>query len=508
MGAEAIGEGEFSVTAGSKVRVRRSGLLFNTRLALNPDTVATVNVLGEGSSLLTEGYIAIGEQGEATLKILEGGLATNRRAYLGYEPNSKGAVNVSGAGSTWRNFELLIGEQGNGTLSIQNGGYVTSNFGRLGNERSSTGSVLVNGSTSIWENTGDLLVGRVGVGELVIENGGHVSNKNGTISSGSSLTVDGLGSVWSNSENLVVDESGEATLNVTDHGVVTVAGGTKVGASRKIPIRESFNGPIIGYNTIPASVIKFDRGTLNTGGIWALPESLLGTGVINTANYVGDHDLTFDANDDSQNQLVFADLPGQNVTINFDTSIENNSSPLGVGVKASASLAIADGRFISSGDGFLGYESGAFGAATVEGKDSTWKIGNELFVGRYGKGQLDVSSGGVVDVPRVHLGFGDSSNGTATVSGPESTLRIPYLLVVSEHGDGVLRIENGASLTSNISLLGTHSNGEVYVSGKGSNWDVQSDTFFIGRGLNGLGAVYVEDGASLSSSYGHIGFAL
>jgi T5SS/PEP-CTERM-associated repeat protein len=128
-----------------------------------------------------------------------------------------------------------------------------------------------------------------------------------------------------------------------------------------------------------------------------------------------------------------------------------------------------------------------------------------LFVGRYGNGKLSVLDGGTVDVRNFNLGFGNGSEGIATVRGPNSSLASSYLFEVGERGEGVLRIEDGASLTTNHSAIGYYSKGTVYVSGKGSTWDVQSETFLIGRNLNSQGAVHIEDGGQLSSRYGHIG---
>ena len=75
--------------------------------------------------------------------------------YLGYHAGSTGTATVDGTGSTWTNSGYLyIGNSGNGTLNITNGGKVSNSYGYLGYNSGSTGTATVDGTGSTWTNSG------------------------------------------------------------------------------------------------------------------------------------------------------------------------------------------------------------------------------------------------------------------------------------------------------------------------------------------------------------------
>ena len=55
------------------------------------------------------------------------------RGTLGFDAGATGAATVDGAGSTWTNScDLYVGDSGDGTLTIRNGGAVSNGIGSLG----------------------------------------------------------------------------------------------------------------------------------------------------------------------------------------------------------------------------------------------------------------------------------------------------------------------------------------------------------------------------------------
>ncbi len=151
----------------------------------------TLTVTGLGShftqSNLSDGsgYLTIGNIGEGTLTISNGGQVKNAAsAALGYAlSTARGTANVSGVGSVWNNSgQLDVGYYGNGILNItgggtvDDGGCVNCSASVVGYQTSGQGSVLVSGSGSTWNNNGVVNIGYQGNGALTISNGGVVNN--------------------------------------------------------------------------------------------------------------------------------------------------------------------------------------------------------------------------------------------------------------------------------------------------------------------------------------------
>ena len=64
---------------------------------------------------------------------------TNDYGFIGADPGSTGAVTVDGAGSTWTTTgEFYLGQSGNGTLTVSNGGTLISDVGYIGFDATST----------------------------------------------------------------------------------------------------------------------------------------------------------------------------------------------------------------------------------------------------------------------------------------------------------------------------------------------------------------------------------
>ena len=151
--------------------------------------------------------------------------------------------------------------------------------------------------------------------------------------------------------------SGTGTLNIANGGVVTSSGSrTLVGD----------NGGAIGQGTINFGP---GGGTLTTQELYASPTQLTGTGTINTRGLVSDVNLVFD----STHGLTTDQSAGfGNVTVNLDMSNSSKVGGLGAGWNGNGSLVIRQGIAVNSQYGYLGYNSGSTGVATVDGTGSTW----------------------------------------------------------------------------------------------------------------------------------------
>jgi len=188
-----------------------------------------VTVSGTGSTWTNSGWLLVGDEGDGTLDIANGGALSSEQGHIGSWIGSTGTVTVSGAGSTWTNSsDLYVGNYADGTLNITNGGAVSNTYGYIGYLSAGTGAVTVSGAGSIWTNSDRLYVGYWGNGTLDITNGGAVSNTDAYVghksSSIAAATVSGAGSTWTNSGYLYVGDDGPGTLTITRGGLVSVAG--------------------------------------------------------------------------------------------------------------------------------------------------------------------------------------------------------------------------------------------------------------------------------------------
>ena len=187
----------------------------------------TVSVKG-GSITHASGDVslAFNPGDEAQLEIIDGGIVSDRNAWIAYGIGSRGSVRVSGAGSTWNNSNNLnIGYGGDGYLEIRSGGAVASYAGYVG--LNGDGSVSVSGPDSAWTATDEIIVGAPGSardGTMSIQDGGAVTSGRASIGyiGRGDVLVEGSGSHWHSSGFLNVGSSGgEGTLVVTSGGIVS-----------------------------------------------------------------------------------------------------------------------------------------------------------------------------------------------------------------------------------------------------------------------------------------------
>lgn len=482
------GSGNLWVEAGGVVSSEYSYIGFGA------PSVSAATVTGPGSQWNSSQSVGIGGFGDGTLNIQDGGWVTFRNAFIADIAGSSGTAVVTGANSGWvMTGGLIVGHGGVGDASIFDGATVTSLYGRLGESTAASGTVVVQGNGSSWDAGDGLSIGWRGTGTLTISDGGSVSATIGLMGnyggSTGTVTVTGVGSQWTLDDELQVGRDGTGALHILDGGHVSVTMDTTLGADTG------------------SGSITFDNGTLQTGGLLAAPGELLGMGTIHTGTLVSDVDLVFDAANGLQQQFVFSDLPGQNITINLDASGTGNTTALGAGYRGTGTLTIADGLSVSSGLGELGVFAGSTGTATVSGPGSRWDMSNVIWVGTAGSGILNVEAGGVVESLQGTLGTLVGSTGSATISGAGSMWNLgAELLAVGHAGTGDLNIVAGGVVNSGVVYVGRYGSilGTVTVSGTESRLGILNE-LVLGYFDTSRGVLQVDTGGVVTSSYGVLG---
>jgi len=395
-----------------------------------------------------------------TVRLVDPGARANDFT-LGNGSVNSGTLEVLGGEA--RFVAIEVGRQGTGALSIAGGGSVSNAFGFIGRQFNAIGTATVDGAGSAWTNSDRLIVGENGMGALSITRGGRVSNTTGLIGldNGSSgiVTVDGPGSTWTNSSSLTVAYLRPGTLSITGGGWVTSIGAF---LGQEVFIGAPANGAV--------TVDGANSAWLNTG---AMDVGANGTGSLTIIN-------------------------GGRVS---------NSGGLTVGTHGTGTVSIASGGSLSNTTGYVGFDTGSTGTATVDGLGSAWTNSGELTVGYIRNGSLTITGGGRVSSTNGYIGregLFDPSRGTVVVDGAGSAWTNSGELNVGFNGVGALSVTGGAAVSNTIGVIarGAGSSGVVTVDGTNSTWTNSSD-FAVGS--FGTATLSVMDGGRVSNFNGSIG---
>ncbi|RPI64018.1 MAG: PEP-CTERM sorting domain-containing protein [Planctomycetaceae bacterium] len=206
------------------------------------------------------------------------------------------------------------------------------------------------------------------------------------------------------------------------------------------------------------------------------------------------------------NSTTSADI----ITTGSITDGGTSSSDIYVGYSGIGTLGVDAGSTLIRATGYLGYNSGSFGTATVTGIGSKWTNNGVLYVGNSGRGTLAIEDGGQVSNATSYLGYNSGSTGTVTVTGVGSKWTNNDLLI-GLSGSGTLNIKAGGRVSNVTGYLGNSSGsvGTATVTGPGSTWTNSSNLYV---GYYGSGKLTVADGglvtaatlfASLGDLYGN-----
>ncbi len=411
----AAGTGTLSITNGGLVAVAGETKLWGSGDVITIDggtlqTGSFIRQTGAGFSFPDGELIVNGgtfDQGSSTLEI--DGLDVDDIPTL----TLKNGASANNSNSVW------VGYNNQGSLNVLSGSTFTTGQGLLGLYPDSTGTVVVDGTSSSWTLNSSFQVGGSGNGTLTISNGGRVATSYisyvaaGSTSTGS-VTVDGAGSAWTNSSDLYVGYANEGMLSIQNGGAVSNVDG------------------YIGRVSNATGTVTVD----GAGSTWV------------------------------------------------------NSNELNVGYQGSGTLTIQNGGAVSNRYAYVGREAGSSGTVTVSGAGSTWSmVQSSPFIGYFGEGTLAIYDGGNVSSHYGYVGYNSGATGAAIVDGADSNWTLEQQLYIGVSGGyGSLTILGGGSVSSsttssNISYVGysgSSSRGVVTVSGVGSTWTNSGDVYVGG----------------------------
>lgn len=467
--------------------------------------------------------LAIGSTGSGSLTIEDGGTLTNRQGSVGSNIGGDGTVIVTGHdgggnASTWTNTDFLyVGHQGTGTLNILDGGVVTDARGYVGHDAGSTGLVTVSGQGSWWNNLGDVVIGQFGDGTLDVLAGGLVSSETGYIGASPGgvgvVTVSGNdsfgnASTWTHQYDLHVGDQGRGTLNVTHGGRVVTDGRIDIGNTDHGKIVISDGSTVSSRDAIIGGE-AFGEALLTSGASWTMAEQL-------TIGLFSQGSLRIEdgASISSYQGYIGAELGGDgSVTVTGNSSSwEITDYNVSLGNFGTGAMTIADGGRVFARDGvYLGIADvtasgtlnvqGAPGArgvletsgfrggvgtanVTLDGGIVRATSNNASFFRSYGAQQVTLgSAGGIIDTNSYNIGIAPELTGaggltkdglgTLTLTGSNSYAGGTTIAA------GTLRLGNGGTSGS---ILGNVANSGILAFNR-------SDMVTFGGTITGTGGV-------------------
>jgi outer membrane autotransporter protein len=447
--------------------------------------VGMVEVTGENSSFSTGALLYVGFYGDGTLEISAGGAASSAADIrIGHDAGAIGIVGVDGPGSSLTvDEDLYVADFGTATLTVSNGSTLSSDVGYIGHEAGSHGTVSVTGAGSSWANSRALAVGYGGFGTLTISDGGVVSNTTGSIGfapgSEGTVTVTGPDSAWINSGDVFVGRGGTGTLTISAGGAVSGEYGfigSAVGSTGTVAVTGAGSNWAL---TRDLEVGDFGTGTLTISDQGTVTSR--GTEIGYEANAVG---------------TVTVTGLGSNLTSTED---------IYVGVSGTGTLNALAGGSVDGGDMYVGLWLDSTGTVEVAGAQSSITADRFVYVGYEGSGTLEISQGGTLShADNGWVGYAAQAVGSASVSGAGSQWSMGDDLYIAELGTGTLTISDGGSVSNDNGYVGhgAGSDGTVDVTGEDSNWTNHADLFV---GYEGSGKLTIADGGTVSSTLGYIG---
>lgn len=411
------GEGSLTISNGGEVLNADSVL--STSIGDNAGSSGTVTVDGAGSKLTNiNAGIFVGNSGNGTLNILNGGTVSNTFGSIGNSAGGEGTVTVSGTGSSWNNSNLDIGDQGNGTLNIINDGLVAVDSGAAAVELGRYGSG--------------------GSGTLNIGNGGAAGILNASAVNGGPGTAT-LNFNHNESNYFFTDDStsggdtiritGTTDVNFVGSGTTYISGNNTYTGSTNISSGKLvvYNGGTLGNN----SAVTVGTGAMLEALSDLTIGSLAGNGTVDVDTGSGGFTLTVGGDNTS---TVFSgtiiDFSYLTKTGTGTLTMTGNNPYYGATI-VNDGLLVVNGSIANSGitvnaGGSLG-GSGTLGSITING--GSLAPGNSIGTMNV-SGSVDFSGGGVYEVEVDAAGNSDLINATAM-----ATLTNGTVLVLPEAGN-------------------------------------------------------------------------
>lgn len=463
--------------ANGSLRVEQGGLLTSggaTLGAAGSSAVGTVEVTGAGSLWRNAGGMAVGTFGTGRVIVSDAASVTTGDTVVAGLLSPQGEVIVQGAGSSFQvEGSLAVGT--NGTISVLDGALMMSGASNIGDGVSAgTGNITVDGAGSRWD-AGDVIVGALGSGSLVVDNGAVVTSTSaliGNANSSGQAAVLGTGSQWMIDGDLRVATGGGT-------GILVIADGAHVANANAV----------VGD--------EFSPGEVEVGGAGARWDSR-GSVLVRTGGTV----TVFDGGAASSAELLIGyDLNNPaRVEITGAGSRWTASDAIAVGYEGYGSLSIAAGGTARSGDGVLGARFGTIGLVDVTGAGSSWNLDGVLYIGDGGDGALGVEAGASVRANVAVVGYQPRSTGQIDI-GAGASLVVANEFYVGFGGRGEVEVDAGGTLATGNAALGAGPGSEGYasVSGTGASWAVNGELSVASQG--GRGTLLVDNGGQVSAAF-------
>ncbi len=520
-------------------------------LGANSAGQGTVTVTGAGSSLGSGSYIYLGNVGRGTLDVSNGGsVASTGPVRFGTEAGGIGVATVTGTGSSLTaGSGLYIGDKGQGTLTVSNGGKVNagSSIG-IGNASTGVGTATVTGAGTVLGANGDVAIGNFGRGDLTVSDGGSVSAGGNaligyTAGSAGTVTVSGSGSSLAVNGFTQVGNAGNGTLTASNGATLSLAGGFALGlaASGVGTTTVTGAGTTLGTNgnAVIGSAGRADLtasagGSVSVGGRAIIAGGTGSTGTVTVSGSGSSLTVTRDTQVGYSGSGALIASDGAKVSMVEDFALGVTASGVGtatvtgagtvlgtqrkafIGASGRGDLTVSDGGKVNVRDYItIAGQSTGVGTVTVTGTGSSLITDFFMGVGELGTGTLTVANGATVRTgDNTVIGGQATGNGAVTVSGAGSSLTAMRFLTVGYEGRGELTVSDGATVAgkSGISLASrANSQGVLSVGGRSGSAAAAAGsingTIFMGQGsavlaFNHNSAGYAHTGAITSDAPG------
>jgi outer membrane autotransporter protein len=421
--------------------VSGSGAVYDnngTIIGEDPGGKGTVTVTGTGSNYVSGGAITIGDGGTGTFTVSAGAnVLESDGVHVGASSGGVGTLTITGTGSGWTGGDMVyVGEHGEGTLIVSDGGELTNTgIAAIGVMSSGAGAATVTGTGSSWTSDSALYVGAQGTGTLTVSAGGEIHTKDDlsvgfdTGSTGTT-TVTGSGSTLLSDGIVNVGYRGEGTLTVSDGATLTDVSGAYIGREAG----SEGTAIVTGSGSSWSSGGEIRVGGAGTGTLTVSNGASVETGTSTSA--------TIGTSAGSNGTLI---VSGSGSSFETDAFLYAGLSGSGT----SGTIRVEDGGSLTASYSALAGGVGTKGTAVVTGSGSSWISDTYLFVGINGTGDLSVLDAARATAADIQIGDQSVSSGRATVSGAGSLLSGGSEVVVGDEGTGVLTVSDGGSVSVN-----------------------------------------------------------
>lgn len=390
-----------------------SGTLFSdtVKVALVDGATATATVSGAGALWEIPFRADIGIGGDGALEILGGGAVEGGQVLLGRQATGSGRVTVSGDGSLLDASFLTVGEVGDGTLEIFDGGVATLSGLRVGLASGGAGVTLTGEGSEIDTPLGDAVFGDGGDATLHFEDGSLIARDIVFAKIGSDVTADCLSGSFSATRDVVVGSGGVADVTLgASH--TTLCDRLRVASGNGSLATLRLEGIAIAQTRIDISPGLFSLGTLDlgSGGQIGAPEVRVFSNGVLRGEGTASGALNISGGVDPVGVLhvlgdaTFAGIIGDGTLLHTADSIENTLEISGTAtLTGTYRLEVAEGFTPATDQQFVALRAGSivgdFASFILPSEDwSVEIVGSEVVATFSGSSSpADLNGDGVVD---------------------------------------------------------------------------------------------------------------